>query len=62
MHRRNFLHTAAGLSLSAMIHPFTLGTEELSNTVMVLKLEFDRALDEIVLPESPFDGDSGWIL
>jgi len=28
---------------------------------MVIKLEFDRPLDEIVQPESPFDGDSRWV-
>ena len=45
----------------AFLNLINLPVEELSNTVMVVKLEFDRSLDDIVQPTSPFDGDSRWI-
>jgi hypothetical protein len=32
------------------------------NSVPVVKLEFDRALEELALPTAPQDGDSGWEL
>jgi len=37
-----------------------LPVNDLCNTVPVVKLEFNRSLDELALPVSPADGDSGW--
>jgi alpha-L-fucosidase len=44
----------------AYLSLINLPVNEMCNTVPVVKLEFDRPLDELALPASPGDGDSGW--
>ncbi len=44
----------------AYLNLINLPVNELCNTVPVVKLEFDRSLDELVEPELKMDGDSGW--
>jgi alpha-L-fucosidase len=38
-----------------------LPVNDLCNTVPVFKLEFDRTLDELVVPHISADGNSNWI-
>ncbi len=35
---------------------------EMCNSVPVIRLEFDRPLEELAQPSSPHDGDSGWFV
>lgn len=44
----------------AYLSLMNLPVNGMCNTVPVVKLEFDRSLDELALPASPADGDSGW--
>lgn len=44
----------------AYLSLINLPVNEMCNSVPVIKLEFDRSLDELALPASPVDGDSGW--
>jgi alpha-L-fucosidase len=46
----------------AYLSLINLPVNEMCNTVPVVKLEFDRPLDELALPASPGDGDSGWMI
>ena len=48
-------------SQKAYLNLINLLTNELCNTVLVIKLEFDRSLDELAKHSSPMDGDSGWV-
>lgn len=45
----------------AYLNLINLPVNELCNTVLVIKLEFDRPLNELVEAGSPMDGNSGWI-
>lgn len=45
----------------ACLNLVNLPVNELCNTVLVIRLEFDRPLNELAQPQSPRDGDSGWI-
>jgi alpha-L-fucosidase len=49
------------LEQKAYLNLINLPVEELCNTVMVIKLDFDKPLNELSRPESPEDGQSGWI-
>jgi alpha-L-fucosidase len=44
----------------AYLNLINLPANEMCNSVPVVKLEFDRALEELALPTAPQDGDSGW--
>ena len=44
----------------AYLNLINLPVNHMCNTVLVIKLEFDRPLDELAQPVSPKDGDSGW--
>ena len=46
---------------NAFLNLVSLPANEICNTVQVIKLEFDRPLNELVEPSSPKDGDSGWV-
>lgn len=44
----------------AYLNLVNLPVNELCNTVPVIRLEFDRRYDDLVMPVSPHDGVSGW--
>jgi len=44
----------------AYLNLINLPVNEFCNSVMVIKLSFDHSLDNLALPYSSFDGDSGW--
>lgn len=44
----------------AYLSLFNLPANEMCNTVPVIKLEFDRPLNDLVLPVTTNDGNSGW--
>ncbi|MFO7922222.1 MAG: alpha-L-fucosidase, partial [Bacteroidales bacterium] len=47
-------------SQKAFLNLVNLPVNHMCNTVPVIKLEFDRPLDELAQPVSKKDGDSGW--
>jgi alpha-L-fucosidase len=44
----------------AYLNLVNLPVNDLCNTVPVIRLEFDRMYDDLVLPSSPHDGESHW--
>ncbi len=44
----------------AYLSLINLPVNEMCNSVPVIKLEFDRPLNDLVLPATPNDGNSGW--